>query len=739
MRSMFVEWAWVLVLGALMSVILVLTHAGARLDNVVYDALVRLDPRPASDEIIIVAIDDQSLREVGAWPWPRARHAELIRRLDAARPKAIAYDVLFLEPSADAAGDASLAQAIGASGRVCLPMLFERPGYDGLGVRATRPLPALAAAAHLGHAAVIHDADGVSRRALLFEGTGRERTPHLMECARRLVQGQASAFRTPSPQPLVPFAGPGAFRVVPAAGVLQGETPAAFFADKYVLVGVTAAGMNNSYSTPLTTGGGSTSGVELDANLLNALLSHRLTRVAGLPLQLGFTLVGVLAVMLALAMLPPRRALPVGFGVLTLALAISAAALFTVEVWLPPFALVLTILVIFPLWGWRRLEAASGYMMSELQRFAGEPEVLPLIAWPRTGGDLVARQIQLMDQTIRRARDLRRFASDTLRNLPDPTLVIGRRGRILFVNAHAQAMGAAVGGALPRLAAGWTTLDGEPFALPAPEALGEAWTAEAMSPKGRAYLAAVAPYVDSAGSLSAWIVRLTDITDLKAADAQREEFIQFLTHDMRSPQSSILALLETAPAGAVPPDLAKKLAAYARRTLALAGNFVQLARAGSTALDFEVLDLCDIATEAVDDLWPQAKRAKIDLVLEAPDEELLVNGERALLTRAVMNLIENAIKYSPGGTTVTCRLARRDGSAVLTLADQGRGMSPDQRRTLFTRFQRYVARDKRTVEGAGLGLALVWEVVRRHGGTIECASALDQGTTFTLSFPRVEG
>jgi CHASE2 domain-containing sensor protein/signal transduction histidine kinase len=737
MRSMFVEWAWVLVLGALMSTLLVATKATGRLDNVVYDALVRLDPRPASDDVIIVSIDDQSLRQVGAWPWARSSHAELIDRLAAAHPAAIAYDVLFLEASPDPASDTALAASVARAGRVCLPLLLERPGYDGSGVRVTLPLPALAAAAQLGHAAVVYDPDGVARRALLFENAGGRRVPHLMECARRLGQGAASPLPTPTAEPLAPYARPGAFRAVPAASVLNGETPAAFFTGKYVLVGVTASGMDNSYSTPLSTGGGAMSGVELDANLLNDLLSHRLTRVAPPGLQLAYTLAGVLAVMAALALLPPRRAMPLGFGVLLLALAASALGLFAAQIWLPPFALILTIVVIFPLWGWRRLEAASGYMMSELQRFAGEPEVLPLIAWPRSGGDLVARQIQLMDQTIRRARDLRRFASDTLRHLPDPTLVVGRRGRVLFANAHAEAMDATVGASLPRLAAGWTTLAGERLAMPSPQAMGENWTAEAMSPDGRIHLAAAAPYIDSAGELGAWIVRLTDITALKAAEAQREEFIQFLTHDMRSPQSSILALLDTAPPGAVPADLAGKLAGYARRTLALAGNFVQLARAGSAPLEFETLDLNDVATEAVDDLYPQARRAKMRLELAAPDEELLIAGERALLTRAVMNIIENAIKYSPPETSVVCRLWRENGRAMLAISDQGRGMTPEQRSTLFTRFQRFAARDRRTVEGAGLGLALVWEVIRRHGGTIACEGALDQGTTFTLSFPLV--
>lgn len=728
MRIMLIEWAWVLVLGAAMAGALVLTQAGERLNAAVYDGLLRLNAPPASDRLIVVAIDEQSLREVGPWPWDRRLHAELIDRLTQANAAGVAYDVLFLDPAADPAEDAALGWAIARSGRVCLPELIERPGYDGAPFRVTGP-PMPMDAAQLGQSAIAYDADGVVRRVLLREQADRP-IPHITACAL-----QRAGETRPSPaQALLRFAPPSAFRAVSASSVLRGETPPAFFKDRYVLVGVTAPGS----AQPVATAVGAMTGVELDASLLNALLTDSLAQRAGVGLQLAFAFTGLVGVMLALALLPPKRALPIGFGIVIAALAASAATLFLAKVWIPPVALVVTIVVIFPLWGWRRLEAASGYMMRELQRFADEAEVLPAMPGPRTGGDLVARQIQLMDQTIRRARDLRRFASDTLRHLPDPTVVVGPRGRVLFANAHAEALGVRPGDFLPRLAAGWTTLETGPFALPSGPAVGEGWTAEAMSPQGRVYLAAAAPYRDSAGGLSAWIVRLTDITELKAAEAQREEFIQFLTHDMRSPQSSILALLETAPPDAVPPELSRKLGDYARRTLALAGNFVQLARAGSPQLEFEPLDLADVATEAVDDLWPQARRARIRLTLKETGEELLVRGERALLTRAVMNLIENALKYSPPDTEATVGLRREGDHAVLVVADQGRGMSDDQRQTLFDRFRRYSARDRKTVEGAGLGLALVWEVVRRHGGTIVCDSVPEQGTCFTLRLPLAE-
>ncbi|MGA0606551.1 CHASE2 domain-containing protein [Phenylobacterium sp. VNQ135] len=750
MRQMLVEWIAVFVLGAALAVGLVITDATVRLDNVLYDAFVRRLERPAADDILIVAIDDASLQALGPWPWPRAVHARLLDRLADSGVKAVGYDVLFLEPAPDPADDAALARSLARTGRVCLPVMFDLPGPNGQAFATRAPPPELRRHARLGHVDMVFDADGLSRRAVLYEGDGVRRLPHLVECLRLAGTG-APPGRSPLPDGataaafvregtmLIPFAAAGGFRTVSAASVIAGEVPDGFLRGKLVLVGATAAGLDDRHSTPLSTRGHSLPGVEIEANLLNARLSGDVVDAAGQPLRLAFTLAGVALMMLALAVLPPRRALPLGFGVIVAAVATSGLTLIVGQVWLPPFALILTVLVLFPVWGWRRLEAATGYMVAELQRFAAEPDLLRLRRYKPAGGDAVAQQIQLMHQTIARVRDLRRFAADTLRSLPDPTVVLNRDGEILFGNRAARRLARSAGFSRRRrrladLAQGWTDLEGAPLRLPIGSAASGAagWAQEVLSPEGQPYLAALAPHGDAAFA-EAWILRLTDIGELKAAAAQREQIIQLLSHDMRAPQSSILALLETAPPEAVPPDLKQRLAGYARRTLALAGNFVQLARARSSALAFELVDLGDILVEAADELWPLARQAgvRIDVLSEG---EHLIAGERDLLTRAFINLLDNAIKYSAAGTVVTCRLAEsRNGAFLVTIVDQGVGMSAEQLGRLFTPFQRFASGS--ASDGTGLGLSLVAQVMARHGATIECRSAPGEGATFTLAFP----
>ena len=146
------------------------------LDRLFYDWQLASGSRPPADDIVIVAIDEQSLRELGRWPWSRRIHADLVRKLTAAGARAIALDIVFAEPSAnDPTADADLAAALTESGRVVLPVLNEQTQLDGQ-LLETLPIPILATAASgLGHVDVDLDLDGIARSVYLKAGLGSPR------------------------------------------------------------------------------------------------------------------------------------------------------------------------------------------------------------------------------------------------------------------------------------------------------------------------------------------------------------------------------------------------------------------------------------------------------------------------------------------------------------------------------------------------------------------------------------
>jgi signal transduction histidine kinase len=209
---------------------------------------------------------------------------------------------------------------------------------------------------------------------------------------------------------------------------------------------------------------------------------------------------------------------------------------------------------------------------------------------------------------------------------------------------------------------------------------------------------------------------------------------------MRSPQASILALLElqSEAESALPQaELFARIEKASRRTLGLADNFVQLARAESHEYRFEEIDFQDILLDATDEMWTQANGKQIKLVTDIPEGEYPVWVDRGLMTRAIVNLVTNAINYSPPDTTIRCvlRLASATAQILCHVIDQGSGIPEADQSRLFRRFQRLSQVERARHDGIGLGLVFVKTVVERHLGSINFSSAVSSGTTFTLALP----
>ena len=263
------------------------------IDLALTDQLSRLSTQPISEEIVIVAIDDKSLAEIGRWPWARHTHATVIEQITAANPKAIGLDLILVEPGhASTADDHLLGEAIARNGRVVLPLVLQDRLGDGTLSRSEPAAALAAAAAALGHIHLEIDPDGIVRSTFLREGDGDRWWDHFAVALLRVggfalpaeLPGQRAPVsptaRTPEAGTWyrdhwaqIPYAGPpGSVVRVSYADVLQGRVPPETFAQKYVLVGATASGMGDAYATPRSGEAELMPGVEIAANVVNALL-----------------------------------------------------------------------------------------------------------------------------------------------------------------------------------------------------------------------------------------------------------------------------------------------------------------------------------------------------------------------------------------------------------------------------------------------------------------------------------
>jgi len=745
-RRALIEWGLVAAITALLVGWLALSSAADRADNLVYDSLIRLQDGPADPSIVIVAIDDRSLSALGRWPWPRTVHAALIDRLSQARPRAVAYDVLFTEPEA---GDPALAAALGRARDVHLPLLIEAPGQNGAAWQVSEPSPDLArAAASLGHVNMVVDGDGVIRRVPLYMQAGAQTWPQLI-----LPLAATAGAAPPAPHPdaanddalivaapeAIAYRGPpGRFRTLSFVDVLNGEVPADFLKDKLVLVGATAPGMGDRYATPASPHGELSPGVEIQAALLQTLLEGGGPRPVSPPWVLALSLLPLALLIGGFLVLRPLANMVLGAALILLTLALSAAAFLTAGLWFPPAAAIAGLAVAYPFWSWRRLAAASAYMQSEVETFEREAAPIPIAGLTSavtapSQGDVVAKQVDTLRAALKQLRDLDRFIADALRSLPDATVVAAPDGRVLVANDRAHVLfGAALGSDAARLADLFLTL-GEPswlrFVTDEANDLGDI-----QAPNGQVLKVASAPLTDADGRPLGHIVRFADMTGFRIAERQREQALQLLSHDMRAPQVSILTLLEGRQDRA-DPAFERRIGDYARQTLDLAEGYVQLARAESQPYRSIVLDLGQVLMDAADTLWPQASARRVTIQTPETEDEHLVQGDPALLRRLLTNLLDNALKYGPAGGVITCALTsdQEEGQPVwiVRIRDQGPGLSEEAERRLFQPFGHGDADDR----GSGLGLAFVRTVARRHGGRIAYEGDAS-GAVFVLVLPQ---
>ncbi len=222
---------------------------------------------------------------------------------------------------------------------------------------------------------------------------------------------------------------------------------------------------------------------------------------------------------------------------------------------------------------------------------------------------------------------------------------------------------------------------------------------------------------------------------LDASQHRQRQLVADAGHELRTPLTSLRTNIELI--GQAADNDERSLSTEERHEImsdvrsqleemtTLVGDLVELARDEPMRRDPEPLDFADVVTQSVDRVRLRAPAVTFDVELEP----WLVFGESQLLERAVTNLLDNAAKWSPDGSTVRVRL----DEGVLTVADQGPGIDAADLPHVFDRF--YRSSEARTLPGSGLGLSIVRRAADRHGGTVEAASGEEGGTLFTLTLP----
>ncbi len=757
------EWALLAVMLLALVTWMCLTGALQRIDHLIHDAGGRLHAPTPRDDIVLVAIDDRSIDSIGRWPWRRALHAQLIDNVSREKPKAIGLDVLFVEEDADYPGDdIVLAQAIARDGHTVLPLTRRADAPEAM---AETPLPLIRdGAAQLGHVHVQVDSDGVARRLYLYEGPQGSVQPHFslaMLCAAGDTQPHCDGVRQPQPAEqweqeelrVIPFArstdaaGP-TFTTYSYIDVLRGKVPPDAFKDKYVLVGATATGLGDMFAAPVGPSADRIPGVELVAHVLNTQLDGLQIIPAPTSWNLAFNLLPVAAALVAVLLLGPFAAL-MACGLMFFFMVLMGAGTTLATGW--QFSLasgMMGVLLCYPLWSWRRLSAAAMFLRQEMHDLMQDGLKLPTPVTPARQSmlpsDFLERRIHAVEQATQQLRELHHFVSDSLRQLPSPTFVCDSLGVITLANAAAARLveertDDPVGHALAELLHDLVHIESntQMFPLNPYRWSDVASQQECRDDQGRFFLVLCKPF--AASSNAGWLVTLVDLTDMRRAQKQRDEALNFISHDIRSPNASIITLLEMHreyPDQVTLTELLPRIERYAQSSLSMAEGFVRLASAQSQTYSLTTFDLAALLEESVDDAWAGAQDRQVQVRIEAKPDVASCWGDRSMIARAIGNVMSNALKFSPPQSTIHCSLLTEGSDWVISIRDEGPGIPKEKQTTLFEPFRRLHEASHPGIRGIGLGLALVNTVIQRHAGRIEVRSDEGEGTEFRLHLPK---
>ncbi|WP_230976493.1 sensor histidine kinase [Georgenia wutianyii] len=236
------------------------------------------------------------------------------------------------------------------------------------------------------------------------------------------------------------------------------------------------------------------------------------------------------------------------------------------------------------------------------------------------------------------------------------------------------------------------------------------------------------------------LVVADDRTAARRLDQVRRDFVANVSHELKTPVGALALLSETLADAADDPEAVRRFTGQMKREsgrlTALVQEIIDLSRLQEpdALVDSELVALDDVAAEAADRVRVEAEARRITVAVGG-ERGLYVHGDADLLTTAVRNLLDNALRHSDTLGRVSVGIARDGDKVRLAVVDQGEGISPEQQERIFERFYRGDPARARRTGGTGLGLSIVKHVAADHGGEVEVWSKPGAGSTFTLVLP----
>ena len=244
--------------------------------------------------------------------------------------------------------------------------------------------------------------------------------------------------------------------------------------------------------------------------------------------------------------------------------------------------------------------------------------------------------------------------------------------------------------------------------------------------------------VIASGQVAGAVVLFMDVTEREQRERLRREFSANVSHELKTPLTSISGFAELMKEGLVPPEKIPEFSGdiykESLRLIGLVNDIIQLSRLDENSTQFQraPVDLYDLCAQSIERLSPVAARQSVTLALTGEHAEIM--GVEQLLKEMIYNLLDNAIKYNVPGGSVTASVRKSAGRTILSVSDTGIGIPYAHQPRVFERFYRVDKSHSKEVGGTGLGLSIVRHAAQYHGARLELKSQPGKGTTITVTF-----
>ena len=251
------------------------------------------------------------------------------------------------------------------------------------------------------------------------------------------------------------------------------------------------------------------------------------------------------------------------------------------------------------------------------------------------------------------------------------------------------------------------------------------------------------------GFISGLVCVLSDITEQEKVEEERRSFVSNVSHELRTPLTSVKSYTESLIEGAwedkeLAPEFLKVIATETDRMIRMISDLLNLSRMdqGKQELNLEFVSINELVSHILNRFEmvlnsEQYRDKGYSIQRDFTQRKLWVEIDQDKFTQVIDNIMNNAIKYSPDGGTITCRLMETHNSVVISITDEGLGIPRKDINHIFDRFYRVDKARARSMGGTGLGLAISKEVVHLHGGKIWVSSVENKGSTFFISLPYI--